>query len=108
MQIQLIPKGQKPNDLVDYTLASYKRLYTIEGTESLFYFCIHDELIGNAEEGFTPTGRYLIVLLHPEGLSTFFVEPNDKDGWDLSEGEYPTAKQYIIDFVTSNICDRNM
>jgi len=71
------------NDLVHYETGAFIKTYAKDG--AVYYATFHPELYPE-EDGLDATGRYLVVLLHPLGLSHFYMI--ERDGKWVPSDEY--------------------
>ena len=70
------------------------------------YLSVHPEM-STAVQGLSPTGRYLVYCLHPEGGScTFYVEQDENCNW-ISECLPPFIDNDFICMITDKIEYKN-
>lgn len=97
------------DNLVHYETGTFIKTYSKDG--AVYYATFHPELYPE-EDGLDATGRYLVVLLQPTGLSHFFMIRGD-DKWIPSdeffnddtngESETPTTQSNL--FISTDILD---
>lgn len=88
--------------MINYAASIFTRTYKHSNKE--LYATFHPEVIVE-RDGYESTGRYLVVLLHPEkGLQSFFLNKDNKTGkWAPKEDEPDVVEQEFIDWCNKQI-----
>jgi hypothetical protein len=88
--------------MVNYSESIFTRTYTHDNKK--FYATFHPEVIVE-RENYEPTGRYLVVLLHPsKGLQSFFLNQNNQtDKWELDDNSEAIIEDELIEWCNHQI-----
>lgn len=72
--------------------------------EDTLYATFHPEVIMNKEK-YDTTGRYFVVLLHPEkGLQSFYINYDDKNSkWSLNENSGEIVEDELVTWCGDQI-----
>jgi hypothetical protein len=102
---QLNVSENAEDDLIHYETGVFTQTYVKDG--AVYYATFHPELYPE-EDGLDATGRYLVVLLHFNGLSQFYmIRSNDK--WIPSDEYFsnvPDAETKQLNlYISADILD---
>jgi len=88
--------------MVNYADKIFTRQYTHDGKK--LYATFHPEVIVERDE-YATTGRYLVVLLHPEkGLQPFFVNQDSDTGhWLIDENDPAIVEDELLEWVENQL-----
>jgi hypothetical protein len=96
-------------NLVRYDKGVFIKTYVIAG--SVYYASFHPELYAE-EDGLDATGRYFVVLLHPNGMDHFYMIhngnkwiPSDEHFIIGTDDETETPIEQLIPPVSADILD---
>ena len=93
------PINSSENDedsLVHYETGAFIKTYKEDG--AVYYASFHEELYPE-DDGLDGTGRYLVVLLQPSGLSHFYMIP-EEDKWIPSDEHFSAIAEGDADDST--------
>lgn len=84
--------------MINYADKVFTRQYTDNGKK--LYATFHPEVIVERDD-YATTGRFLVVLLHPEkGLQSFFINQNSDNGqWQLDDNDAAIVEDELMEWV---------
>ena len=88
------------DQVTNYADGQFSRYYEFDGV--VYYFSIFSELV-KEEDGLDFTGRQFVVLLHPLGLTHFYVHFDDKGGEWESSNSLKLVDPEIIEMISDAI-----
>src|ERR1700753_3903529 len=88
--------------MVNYADKIFTRQYTHDGKK--LYATFHPEAIVERDE-YATTGRYLVVLLHPEkGLQSFFLNRNSDTGaWQQDDNDPAIIEDELLEWIGNQL-----
>jgi hypothetical protein len=88
--------------MINYAENIFTRTYIHDNKK--LYATFHPEVIIEREE-YEPTGRYLVVLLHPnKGLQSFFMNKNDETNmWVIDDESGAIVEDELIEWCNYQI-----
>ncbi|HWB28671.1 MAG TPA: hypothetical protein VG738_24530 [Chitinophagaceae bacterium] len=91
--------------MINYADKVFTRQYT-HGNKK-FYATFHPEVIVERDE-YATTGRYLVVLLHPEkGLEPFFINQDSGTGqWQPDENAAAIVEDDLLEWLSNQLTTR--
>lgn len=91
--------------MINYADSIFTRTYI--HNHKKFYATFHPEVIVD-RENYESTGRYLVVLLHPDkGLQSFFMNQNDQThDWQLSEHTEAIVEDDLVEWCSHQIASQ--
>ena len=90
------------NDLVHYETGVFIKTYVKDG--AVYYATFHPELYPEGE-GLDATGRYLVVLLQPSGLSQVYLN-FDGEKWYLDDDSFSDMDvDHTVELILENTDD---
>jgi len=92
--------------MINYAEKVFTRQYTDNGKK--LYATFHPEVIVERDD-YATTGRYLVVLLHPEkGLQPFFINQNNDTGqWELDDNDPAIVEEELMEWVGNQASAQN-
>ena len=91
--------------MVNYQEAVFTSTYP--HNDDTLYATFHPEVV-MANDKYDTTGRYLVVLLHPDkGLQSFYINHDDKaNKWALNENSGEIIEEKLVQWCSDEI-DKN-
>ncbi|WP_153796224.1 hypothetical protein [Foetidibacter luteolus] len=88
--------------MITYAERIFTREY--EHDDKKLYATFHPEVIVERDE-YAATGRYLVVLLHPDkGLQPFFLNKDDNSGqWQINENDPAIVEDSLLSWCNKQI-----
>lgn|GEM_PF-2480275 len=88
--------------MINFADNIFTRTYTHDNKK--LYATFHPEVIVERED-YEPTGRYLVVLLHPnKGLQSFFLNKNDETNmYQLDDNDEVIVEDELIEWCNHQI-----
>ncbi len=88
--------------MINYAEKIFIRQYMHE--DKKLYAAFHPEVILNSPQ-YETTGRYLVVLLHPEkGLESFFLNENSNTHtWEMDENDPAIVEEELLEWCSNQI-----
>lgn len=88
--------------MINYTNGLFTRTFSQD--QKKLYASFFPEVIVEREE-YATTGRFLVVLLHPQlGLQTFYLKQNDEDQtWQADENSGAIVEDELIEWCSHQI-----
>ena len=88
--------------MINYADKVFTRQYTHDGKK--LYATFHPEVIVERDE-YATTGRYLVVLLHPEkGLQPFFINQDSETGqWQPDENDPAIVEEELLEWLGNQL-----
>lgn len=88
--------------MINYADKVFTRTFTHEGKK--LYATFHPEVIVDHDE-YETTGRYLVVLLHPNiGLESFYVNYDDQtQKWAMNENSPELVDEELMEWLGNQI-----
>jgi len=92
--------------MINYAEKVFTRQYTDDGKK--LYATFHPEVIIERDD-YATTGRYLVVLLHPEkGLQPFFINQNSDTGQcELDDNDPAIVEEELMEWVGNQVSTQN-
>ena len=88
--------------MINYADKIFTRQYTQDNKK--LYATFHPEVIVERDE-YATTGRYLVVLLHPEkGLQAFYLNKNSETGtWQPDENDPAIVEDELLEWIGNQL-----
>ena len=91
--------------MINYAEKVFTRQYTHD--DKKLYATFHPEVIVERDE-YATTGRYLVVLLHPEkGLQSFFLNRDSETGtWKPDDNDPAIVEDELLEWIGNQLISR--
>ncbi len=88
--------------MINYAEKVFTRQYTHDNKK--LYATFHPEVIIEREE-YATTGRFLVVLLHPDkGLQSFFLNrDNETNNWQLDDNDPAIIEDELMEWIGNQL-----